>query len=71
MVTFQQVYDVVVKRYSSTEWSSLPPKEVTIALYQEMRRMDAAAANGDLFNASSTVPSMTARSASSSQHSDL
>jgi hypothetical protein len=51
MVTFQQAYDAVAARYSDNLWTSLPPIEITRAIYQEMRRLDAeyiaATAEGD------------------------
>jgi len=38
---FQQAYDRVRHRLSEDAWLALSPRQVTEAIYQEMRRIDA------------------------------
>ena len=43
-VTFHQVFESAVQRYSSEVWSQLHPRHQIEAIYEEMRKMDANAA---------------------------
>jgi predicted nucleic acid-binding Zn-ribbon protein len=45
MTSFQEAYDAVVARYSADRWAALTPSEITEAIYQEMRRLDAEVAD--------------------------
>jgi hypothetical protein len=38
---FQEAYDRVRRRFSEDAWLAQPPGEITRAIYQEMRRLDA------------------------------
>jgi hypothetical protein len=37
---FMQAFDTVRRRYSVDEWLSLPPRQITRQIYDEMRRLD-------------------------------
>lgn len=38
---FQEAYDRVRRRFQEDAWLAQPPSEITRAIYQEMRRLDA------------------------------
>jgi hypothetical protein len=38
---FQQAYEAVRKSYSDQAWNVLTPRQITEAIYQEIRRIDA------------------------------
>ena len=38
---FQEAYRRARSRYTREQWLSLPPQQITDAIYQEMRQMDA------------------------------
>jgi hypothetical protein len=44
-VTFHQAFDAAVQRYSSEVWAQLDPRHQTEAIYEEMRKLDANAAD--------------------------
>ena len=41
---FQQAFDAVRKSWSDAAWSALTPRQISEAIYQEIRRIDALAA---------------------------
>jgi hypothetical protein len=41
MATFQEAYDAVAERYADKLWTSMDATEISRAIYNEMRRMDA------------------------------
>jgi hypothetical protein len=41
MTTFQQAYDAAAERYADKFWNSLSAAEIALAVYREMRRLDA------------------------------
>jgi hypothetical protein len=41
MATFQEAYDAVAERYGDKLWTSMDATEISLAIYDEMRRMDA------------------------------
>lgn len=41
---FQQAFEIVRKSYSDEAWSALTPRQITEAIYQEIRRIDASTA---------------------------
>jgi hypothetical protein len=42
---FNEAYRRAHSRYTTAQWLALPPQQVTEAIYQAMREMDAAAAS--------------------------
>ncbi len=38
---FQQAFEAVRKSYSDEAWNALAPRQITEAIYQEIRRIDA------------------------------
>ena len=42
---FNEAYRRARSRFTAEQWLSLPPQQVTEAIYQAMREMDAAAAS--------------------------
>ncbi len=38
---FQKAYDTVRKTYNGEAWGALTPREITEAIYREIRRIDA------------------------------
>jgi hypothetical protein len=41
---FQQAYETVRKSWSDEAWKTLTPRQITEAIYEEIRRIDAHAA---------------------------
>jgi hypothetical protein len=41
--TLQEAFEAAISRYSTADWGRLNAKEQANAVYQEMRRLDAAA----------------------------
>jgi hypothetical protein len=41
---FNEAYQLARSRFSSEQWLALPPQQVTQAIYEAMRELDAAAA---------------------------
>lgn len=37
---FQQAYETVRRAYSEEAWNALTPRQITDALYREIRRLD-------------------------------
>ena len=42
---FQQAYEAVRMTFSGDSWNALSPRQITEAIYQEIRRIDAARAD--------------------------
>jgi hypothetical protein len=42
---FNEAYRLARSRFTSEQWLALPPQQVTEAIYQAMREMDAATAS--------------------------
>jgi hypothetical protein len=42
---FNEAYRLARSRFTTEQWLALPPQQVTEAIYQAMREMDAAAAS--------------------------
>ena len=38
---FQQAYEIVRRSYTDETWGALTPRQITEAIYQEIRRIDA------------------------------
>jgi hypothetical protein len=55
---FQQAYLTVRRSCSDEEWAALTPRQITDAIYREIRRIDA----GDAVDAAQTVAPRKARS---------
>jgi len=53
MVTFRQAYEAAAARYER-EWRHLTPSEMTKAIYEEMRRLDAEAAGRNVLAGSTS-----------------
>lgn len=58
---FNEAYRRARSRFSADQWLSLPPQQVTQAIYEAMRELDAAAVK-QAANRSRTKPSRPARS---------
>jgi len=43
---FQRAYDAVRRAYTDTEWGALTPRQITEAIYDEIRRIDRGDADG-------------------------
>jgi hypothetical protein len=46
--TFLEAYEVLRVRYPGLQWAALSPRELTTAIYREIRRLDAHRANAPL-----------------------
>jgi hypothetical protein len=44
---FQQAYDSIRRSHSDEAWYGLTPRQITEAIYREMRRIDAIAAKSN------------------------
>jgi hypothetical protein len=53
---FQQAFETVRKSYSDEAWNGLTPRQITEAIYQEIRRIDA-----DLATRDATYPAASSK----------